>query len=348
MDNLKNISKNGALVSSLLGLYYLFVFAYKEQMPFPLDISVLPTMVIALGMLSLLFTFIAIIYSSISVIVLTDPMKIDYESLIISRPKWIRSILIANILNYIIFFCFTPILLLCLYLVEYDYASEATFVSLFSIPILYVYYALTPNSSIKEDKFRTLKSLRFWKAVITFFYIGIFSFLSVFVYLKYLKFSLSLESDFQYFIALTIFFIFSFFILLPARKRSGFQINADTYSKNGFAINILRVPAFYIYSFCLILTLIPAIAYNTASVSFKFLNIGGGIERSYYFYKKSKITIPPELIKKCDNEGYCLTKPLNVTFDLGGVLYVKEVVKDGKKVLISLPKQHLYMIKPLK
>jgi len=344
VGKLKSITKNGALISSLLGLYYLFVFTSYEKIPFPLDMSVLPTMLVALGMLCLLFTLVALLYSSISVIVLTDPLEIDYESIIISRPKWINSTVTANILNYIIFFCFSPLLLFSLSILDYKYANEFTFLSLFLIPLLFVYYALTPNQTIKEEKLKVFKSLLFWKSVITFFYIGVFSFLSVFVYIKYFKFVLSLTSDFQYITALVVFFVFSFFILLPPRKKTFYQRNSDVYSKHYFAKDILRIPAFFIYSFLLLLTLIPSIAYNTATTSFKFLNVGGGIERSYYYSKSSKITLPPELIDKCNDVGYCQTKKLNVIFDLGGVLYVKGAYINNSEALIALPKLNLYMI----
>ncbi|HEW9976122.1 MULTISPECIES: hypothetical protein [Shewanella] len=344
MQFLKSITKNGALVSSLLGLYYLFVFTFKEGIPFPLDMSILPTMLIALGMLCLLFTCVVILYSSISVIVVSDPVEIGYEDLIVARPNWIKSEMAANVVNFLIFFCMAPVLLFSLSTIEYDHTAEMVFLTLFLIPALFVYYALTPNQTIKEEKLKTFLTLRFWKSVITFFYIGFFALLSVFVYLKYLEFGLALKTDPQYWLALVVFFILSFFILLPPRKKNGFQKNADKYSKRKFSKEVLRVPAFYVYSFSLLLTLIPNIAYSTASVSFKFLNVGGGIERSYYFSKRSRVTIPPELIDRCEKEDYCQTKPLNVIFDLGGVMYIRGAYLGNDNTLISLPKSSLYMI----
>lgn len=344
MQNLKSITKNGALVSSLLGLYYLFVFTFKEGIPFPLDMSILPTMLIALGMLCLLFTCVVILYSSISAIVLSDPVEIGYKELIVARPNWIKSDWVANIVNFSIFFCMVPVLLFSFLIFKYDHTKEMVFLALFLVPVLFVYYALTPNQTIREEKLKIIATFHFWKSAFTFFYIGFFALLSIFVYLKYLEFGLSLKTDLQYCLALLVFFVFSFFILLPPSKKNNFQKNSEKYSKRPLSRAILRVPAFYIYSISLLLTLIPNIAYSTASVSFKFLNVGGGIERSYYFSKKSRITIPPELIDRCEKEDYCQTKPLNVVFDLGGVLYVKGAYLSSEKALISLPKSSLYMI----
>ncbi|MBO2608529.1 hypothetical protein [Shewanella algae] len=154
MQFLKSITKNGALVSSLLGLYYLFVFTFKEGIPFPLDMSILPTMLIALGMLCLLFTCVVILYSSISVIVVSDPVEIGYEDLIVARPNWIKSEMAANVVNFLIFFCMAPVLLFSLSTIEYDHTAEMVFLTLFLIPALFVYYALTPNQTIKEEKLK--------------------------------------------------------------------------------------------------------------------------------------------------------------------------------------------------
>ncbi len=342
MEQLKSITKNGTFLSSLFGLYYLFVFTFKEGIPFPIDISILPGILIALGILSLLFTIVVVLYSTISVIVVTDPVEIDYEDMFFSRPTWIKSKSVAGLINYFFFFCVTPVLLFSLSIFDYEYVNGVVYLSLFLMPLLFVYYALTPN--IRKDKLRALKYRRFWKAAVTFFYINVFALLSVFVYLKYLEFGLHLKTDLQYMAALLAFFVLSFFIVLPPRKKDSFQRNAEKFSNTSFTKEILKYPAFFVYAFSLILTLIPSIAYSTASVSFRFLNVGGGIERTYYFSTKSRVTIPPYLVEKCNAKGYCQTKKLNVLFDIGGTLYIKGAYIGGDSALISLPKQNLYMI----
>lgn len=344
MHFFKTVTKNIAITSSFLGLYYLFVFTYKEGIPFPLDLAILPTVLIALGMLCLLFTFIAILYSSISVIVISDPIEIGYSKLIVSKPYWIKSEIFANVFNFIIFFCATPIILLFSSAIDYKHTTWIFYLSLFITPLLFVYYAFTPDTTLKEDKLKTLKTAIFWKSYFTFFYIGFFAVLSIFIYIKYLEFGLVIKTEMEYLTSISIFFILSFFILRPPRKKNWFQKNAQNHSKSSLPKDFLRVPAFYVYSLSLLFTLIPSIAYSTAAASFKFLSVGGGIERSYYFTKTARVTVPPELIDKCDSEGYCHTKSLNVVFDLGGVLYVSGEYFGNNNTLISLPKSNLYMV----
>ncbi len=306
--------------------------------------SVLPTVLIALGMLCILFTCVAILYSIISFIVIFDPAEIGYDNLFFARPSWLESKVVASVLNFLIFFSFTPVLLFSLIYFEYEHAGAIALISMFTVPVLFVYYAFTPNKSVKEERFRVFGTLVFWKSVITFFYINLFAFLSVVVYFKYLEFGLKFESDMQYLIAFLVFFAFSYFVLLPPKKKNNFQKNAEVYTKKKFSSEILKIPAFYVYSFSLLLTLIPSISYSTASVSFQFLNVGGGIERSYYFSKRSKVTVPPDLIESCVDDDYCRTKVVSVVFDIGGVLYVRASLQEEGGALISLPKSNLYMI----
>lgn len=67
------------------------------------------------------------------------------------------------------------------------------------------------------------------------------------------------------------------------------------------------------------------------------------IERSYYYSKRAKMTIPPEIVGKCD-EDFCITKKLNVVLDLGGTLFVRGDYFGGQNTLVALPRKFLYMI----
>jgi len=102
---MKSFFKKGLLVSSLLGTYYLFVFTAYERIPFPLEMSVLPTLFLALGLLSVLITFFIILYTSISIIVLSDPLEIGYRQCFYVKPRWIKKNSVAGVVNYFMFFC---------------------------------------------------------------------------------------------------------------------------------------------------------------------------------------------------------------------------------------------------
>ncbi len=178
MQSIKAYIKNGIFFSSLLGIYYLFVFTVYEKIPFPLDVSVLPTVLMALGLLCLLFTTVALFYSSISVIVLTDPAEISYSEIFYAKPNWIKSKHIASFINFLLFFCLTPSILIISSIFEYRWTNELATLSLFVSPLLFSYYSLTPTESVINEKGKCFLSIRYWKTVATFIYIGFFALLS--------------------------------------------------------------------------------------------------------------------------------------------------------------------------
>ncbi len=130
-------------------------------------------------------------------------------------------------------------------------------------------------------------------------------------------------------------------ILVPPKKKDAFKKNAQQYSKSSVLNEISKAPAFIVYIFAAIFSLFPNVAAKTSGVSFRILNIGGGIERSYYFTPKARITVPPELIEECNGNDYCITKKLKVILDLGGALYIKGNYFGREDTIISLPRQHL-------
>jgi hypothetical protein len=348
---IKNFVKNGILISSvlsILGIYYLFIFTYFEEIPFPLDMSVLPAVFLPLGILCVLITIIILIYSLMSAIVLPDHMDISYSELFYAKPNWIESKKIASFVNFGIFFCLTPLISYVASVFNYQWAFEITIVYLFFIPFLFSYYALTPSENIFTEKGKYILTARYLKTVFTFLCISILSLCSLIIFIKYVVFVFSIKSDHQYLAAIAIFIVSSYFILIPVKKRDAFQINAkqnSTVNDKSVFMDVLHIPAFYVFIIALIFSLIPPIAAKTSAISFKFLNIGGGIERSYYFTKKSRTTVPPDLIDHCNSDDYCVTKNLYVILDLGGVLYVKGNYFDREETIISLPRQHLNVVR---
>ncbi|OXX55041.1 hypothetical protein B9J80_06075, partial [Vibrio sp. V12_P9A6T4] len=329
-------------LTTVLGVYYLFVYTIHEKIPFPLDMSVLPTLFVALGILCLLFTIVIVFYSSISVIVLLDPINIKYHDVFYAKPKYIKNKHVASVLNFVIFYCFTPIVYFLTF--YFEYPKEIWIGSLFIIPILFAYYSLTPDISIFKDKLSTIISVRFWLVTVTFFYIGFFALLSIYVFVKYMEFGLAIKADSEVLLSLAIFSFLSYLILIPSRHKNSFEVNASKYKSKRIIPLLVSSPAFAVYLFAGIFSLMPQVASKTASMSFSFLNVGGGIERKYYFTPKSRITVPNELIKHCDNYTYCETKKLNVILDLGGSLYVKGDYFGYKDTIVSLPRHKMNSI----
>lgn len=344
---IKNYVKNGVFISSLLGIYYLFVFTIFEGIPFPLDLSVLPTVFLVQGVLGLLITFVILLYSTASGLALFDFMEISYSEIFYVKPNWIEDKYknLASIINFSIFFCLTPLVSYIAFTFKYQWVEQITFFCLLAVPALFSYYALTPSETFLNEKGKCIFTFRYLKTVFTFFCIGLFSIVSLIIFIKYVEFVFSIKSDYQFFVAITIFVISNYIILMPIKKMDGFQRNAQQYSTNKVAfLNILRIPAFYVYFLAILASLFPSVAAKTSAMSFKLLNMGGGIDRSYYFTRKARITIPPDLIEHCNSDDYCVTKNLHVILDLGGALYVKGNYFDREGTIVSLPRPHLSVV----
>ncbi|RYY74695.1 MAG: hypothetical protein EOO52_10165 [Gammaproteobacteria bacterium] len=339
METAKNYLKNASFFASLLGLYYLFAFTYTEKISFPLEISVLPSLVLAIGLLAILFTLVIIFYSSVSFFVIFDPLKISYRKFFYAKPHHSLTGNFSSIINFLLFFCFTPALFFTLSLMEYRCTAEATVLSIFIMPILFSYYAMTSHQWIHQEKLKCFKHSRFWRAVIVFYCVDLLAFTSVVIFLKYVKFGLKIESDEAYQATLFCFVVLSYLIHIPPNEM---KVDDLAQSKKPILKKMTLLPASLAYAIALIFAIWPPVAANTAAATLRFLQIGGGLERSYYFPDDSKIAVPKDLADCADK--LCVTKSLNVLLDLGSFLYVKGKYFNEENTVISLPRKDMFMI----
>lgn len=340
--------KKGFLISTPVGLYYFIVYCLTEGIPFPLDLSDLPALLTALGLLCLLISALIISYATLSSYVLFDPLNIGYSKIVsASSFKNIQGNK-ALLINYSVFYALNPIVLLFLALSKSEFTSFIMIFNSFFIPLAFSYYSLSPKRQLfkGEWKIDNFTFIKFAKISVTFFYINLFSLISGFLAIKYILFSFDLESDTAAIISFSIVYFLSFFIFIPPVEKDISERINELGKKKVLYKELLRYPVSYIYLILFLVSLIPNVSYKTASSAFNILNVGGGVERNYYYSINSKITVPPELLKECvDDKNYCVTKKVVVILSFGGVLYVKDR-EEG--LIYSLPSSHLYMIKSMR
>lgn len=344
---IKLILKEGVFFSGALGVYYLFLFALYEKIPFPFQITALPAILVALGLLCLIITIIFVVYSLISAVVISDPLKISYYDIFYVRPTWIRNRWVASVINFVLFFCVTPSVLFVSAVYECRWTNEITLSSLVIMPFLFSYYALTPNISLigsNREEFKRFLEPRFWKTALTFFYIGLFSIASFYVFIKYMEFGWSIKENWQAIAAIVVFLAMNYLVMIPPKKKDAFQKIAREGSNKLYFSDIAKTPAFWVYVFAVSISLFPFVASKISIASLRILNMGGGMERKYYYTPKARITIPPELVKECVGDNYCITKDVKVILDLGDVLFIKGSYFGNKNTVISLPGKYLYEI----
>ncbi|WP_152608392.1 hypothetical protein [Aeromonas hydrophila] len=338
---------NGFFFSTVLGIYYFVVFAYYEKIPFPLDSSSLPTVFSSLGILGILLTGIFLFYSSMSIMIIADPLKIDYHNAFYTTFSGVKNKTASSIINYVLFFC-SPLLFMYA-LFKNDYLNNITTIVFAIIPLLFSIHVLSKKNdvSFKDDKKKYLTKLCAHFA--TFFYLGFFSMLSYFIFYLYITNTAGLNSTTTLILASLIFLILNYIIILPQKKLNGFEVNANRYNGKVYLKTFINSPAAPIYLVGLIFSLTPSIAYKNTAKAFTLINAGGGIERSYYFFKNTpqKAQIPDAFIKECKAD-MCITNPLHVVLDINDTLYVRGDFEGYKNALTGLPRRQMQIIVPPK
>ena len=343
MREFKSVFGNTVFIASVVGMYYLTVFVIAENMPFPLELSVLPSMLAILGLLGLLVTSVVLIYLSISFISATDVFMCDYPSLIFTHDKQ-EKFWSNTIVNFLIFFGTVPIVMFLGTSLHFSFVSEISVLFIFTIPALYSYYALTPRTSIVNDKFQSIKSTRFVKAYFNFFFICILSVVSMAITFGLAEKLFNSYSEPLQPVLLFIFLITNYFLVLPTRKAAYSQPNTMANIRMAFKDNIKQLPAFYVIIALLIGSLIPTVAHKTAIVALAKLGIGGKIERRYYFSADDKKHLPASIILKCKLNDYCETKPLIILLDIGSILYIKGTADAPSLEVTSLERNKFHIL----
>ncbi|KAB7694289.1 hypothetical protein GBN33_16625 [Plesiomonas shigelloides] len=345
IELIKKIIKNGLLFSSSLGVYYFFLYVINEGIPFPLDISALPTVFIALGMLGGIFTLLVIMYSFMSVIVIFDPFNIRYSDVFYSKAFNIKSKVGSSLVNYILFFCLHPVAYFIAY--KYELPTWIMIASFISIPFMFSFLVMRRAQCGRGNIKNAIVSVRFILLYITFLYIGLLSLLSLVIFVKYIQFNTGETSDFIVICYIVIFAFFSYIILIPAGSGTWFEENESKYDKNKVSNRLKKTPAMAVYAIAAMTSLLPPVAYKTAKKSLYILNVGGGVKRQYFYNPSSKVPMPPNIIGECNGNNFCKTKELRVILDLGNIVYVRIEGEDSNDELISLQKKDLGIIIPI-
>ncbi|MGN5056454.1 hypothetical protein ACTG2D_20235 [Aeromonas veronii] len=347
IKNIRTFIGNGFFFSTLLGIYYFVIFTYYENIPFPLDSSALPTIFSSLGILGILLTGVFLFYSSMSVMIIVDPLKIDYHGAFYTKTFGVKNKNFSSIINYIIFFC-TPLLFL-LALFMNDAFNNYTFIGFAIIPVLFSIHVLSVRNNISYNDNRIGYLTKLGAHVVTFVYLGFFSVMSYTIFYSYITFTVGLDSDINSIMATFVFLVLNYIIILPQRKQNGYEVNAKKYSDRNYIRTFFSTPAAPIYIMGLIFSLSPNIAYKNTSKVFSLINAGGGLERTYYFFKSSsaQAIIPASFIKECKEE-LCITNPLRVILDINDIIYVRGNLDGNENALISIPKKNMQVLIPLK
>lgn len=112
-STLFELSKLPALFGALFGVFYLFSYTVTEGIPFPIELSVLPTLMVAVGFVTLTFVLIIVTAVLLPAMVQTDASNIEYLELFAVRHEENSNVYVQprkikqRIVRYL-FACFLP------------------------------------------------------------------------------------------------------------------------------------------------------------------------------------------------------------------------------------------------
>jgi len=363
----KRLLSESLYYTTPIGLWFLAVFCFKENIPFPLELSVLPSLAMALGIICALITVIFISYAMISTLVLVDPLDIGYKNIVYPNEGGFKGNWKKFLLKY-----FLVYVLPVFYILYHVYCKEAesaqggfAFIGIV-LALSGIYAHRVVNSD--EDGPSRLLTAGFWKVYFTIFYISLLSILSLTVITAVLIRTMDVTFG-QYVCAVLAFYIVSIAIFIPPPDKNIDKVtdgktssdleeqNTNVFvslssqyvepinSTGSLLKRLLELPVTLIYLLFLIIALTPTVAHETTKMALSLLNIGGEREVQYYYLDKFKDDVPALIKVKANNDGkcgnYCLTKPLNLVLDLGGNIYVK--LSDTSQT-ISLQKKYLNLV----
>ena len=255
MEIFKENFKNSLLISTVFGVYYLFVFTATEKIPFPLEISALPTLFVAVGVLSILFSAFLVLYLILPACILLDPLDINYRELIFTgyfnKNKIIFKFL-NSFINFLLLSCFAPFFSLLMYLKGVYFADKVMIAIFIIFPFLSTYYVLTSDRSVFNRKESpSIDKTEYWKVYFSFLYLQVFVFVSYFIFITLLssKAFVGINSDVEFSIGSIIFLFVTYILILPPKKLNAFQEIASKHSKKNFFNDLVKIPGFIVYCF---------------------------------------------------------------------------------------------------
>lgn len=320
-----------SFIATLLGAYYFIAYLHFFGIPFPAEFSVMPTILLTVGVVTIIITLVVFIYILMAGWIQMDPMNMGYAELIHVRPTGVighggRAAIVTIMAIYIV-----PFLA---WMAAIFYAQEES-VFHFSV-LLFVFFiwasifAFFKVRMIRVESFRD-RLVLFSKILASVFLLSFFTIYSSLLYVMLLK-SRGLMNNWEHvFIALLVFVAINMGVLYPIINVKEFakaneEVLRDCYFLNRSALSkrIYKPPVYLAVGFLFVMTLIPPFSAYVGELPLKLLGLSSNASHVIYAGKKSAKSWPAGLKEQCDDDK-CRSVPVIVVLDLGKSLYVRPV-----------------------
>lgn len=327
------VSKSVSLIATIVGAYYFVSYLGKLGIPFPSDFSVLPSILLAIGVVTVGITAIVFVYFLLAGWIQTDPLNMGYAELIHMRPSGlvghggraaiatICAIYVVPYLAWVAILVSTPEEKFEVYL-GYLFTAFAVWACLI---------ALAKIRERKEGGGRKKTAILFGKISASIFLLSFFTVISSFVYIIFLQSRGLMESWGQTALSLVTFAAINLGVLYPLVDSKAFdKANQEALSGqklDGAALSkrIYRAPVLLAVGILVLISLFPPFSAYVGELPTKILGLSSNEPRLIYTDKKTANVWPAELRAECDAYS-CKSVPVVVVLDLGKYLYIRPMV----------------------
>lgn len=318
-----------SISATLIGAYYFMAYLNMLGVSFPVDFAILPSVLLAVGIVTVAVTIIVFFYILLAGWIQTDPFDIGYAEVIHARPSGLvghggRAALSSIVAIYIIPYATWALVLVLV-------PSEKSNVYFWGLMGAYLVWALG-ISLVKAPKHNGLtrkkKIVLFAKLAVSMFILSFITVLSSLVYVAFLGSHGLMESWDHILLAFVSFAVLNLGVLYPIIDIKAFSVANNSAFEHGtvepekLLKKLYRAPVMFAVGFLILITLLPPFAGFVGELPIKILGLSSTHPRVLFAAKKTAAAWPPELVAKCE-EDTCHSVPVVVALDLGKYLYVR-------------------------
>lgn len=332
-------SKYSAFLGSFFGLLYLFSYTVTESIPFPLELSVLPTLLIAVGLIALFFVLIIVTGLLIPFMAQADTSNVEFLSLFVEVDKAGQILKVKPLGERLTHYSFAFFPTIITTFVSWNMFVQglpmASIIPLIIVSVgFWVIYSVIviwqyPILIVSSDKtFFSKSASLFW----TLLHTNLLSLLSLlwfcifaaYAFPEFFKGKDALVNNYPistFLLILLFFFILNALSVMPI-GRFGKLMSSPRDGKPTIKLStpIPMVPLFLLAVATLGSVVYPPASHRMGGAALRVLGIGGGLAETLCF-KSGRF---PDALRELESSTqFDCTCGVWVIFDAGNTIYVK-------------------------
>lgn len=356
IESNKALYKPTLFLGMLAGSLYLNAFLSEFGVPFPLDIGVLPTMLLVIGMIAIFLVSITAFYVLLISFINEDPMKSGFHRVINTTSSGLYS---SKLRNYLKLYTFTYILPYSLFfylLLSEILTSDSGGVFLIFL-LGYTFFSFLYSYFISKHAFNHWKEkIRFARRMtLNLILFQAASLLSLGFFVLILVPRVGNIGDYTFLTIVFAYLIVNMFCLMPIfSKDKFFDVTAKSGSLTADKLitHTQATPVPWVVLLLVLLSFLAPFSTYVGELPLKILNIGGGSDFVAVDGKRQCNSWPNFIISN-QTENSCTTKTGKLIIQLGDRAYA--VFDEGNKdrivslnlsksaIVNSIPENSLYL-----